>query len=77
MWRFAPEAARDAADFVFHPGQVLEPRPDGSLVVRFIAAGDLEMAWHLYAWGDKVEVLEPERLARMVHGQRVAWPALP
>lgn len=76
-WRFAPEAARDAADFVFHPGQVLEPQPDGSLIVRFTAAGDLEMAWHLYAWGDKVEVLKPERLADMVHGQRVAWPALP
>lgn len=77
VWRFAPGAARDAADFVFHPSQVLEPQPDGSLVVRFTAAGDLEMAWHLYAWGDKVEVLEPKRLADMVHGQRVAWPALP
>lgn len=41
------------------------------------AAGDLEMARHHYAWGDKVEVLEPERLACMVHCQRVAWPALP
>lgn len=77
VWRFAPEAAADAADFVFHPNQVLEPQPDGALVVRFTAAGDLEMAWHLYAWGDKVEVLEPARLADMVHGQRVAWPALP
>jgi predicted DNA-binding transcriptional regulator YafY len=77
VWRFAPEAAPDAADFVFHPNQVLEPQPDGALVVRFTATGDLEMAWHLYAWGDKVEVLEPKRLAEMVHGQRVAWPALP
>lgn len=77
VWRFAPEAAADAADFVFHPNQVLEPQPDGALVVRFTATGDLEMAWHLYAWGDKVEVLEPRRLADMVHGRRVAWPALP
>lgn len=77
VWRFAPDAAADAADFVFHPNQVLEPQPDGGLIVRFTAAGDLEMAWHLYAWGDKVEVLEPQRLAGMVHGQRMPWPALP
>ena len=38
---------------------------------------DLEMAWHLYAWGDKMEVLEPERLAAMVHDNRTAWPVLP
>lgn len=76
-WRFTPEAAAAAADFVFHPDQRLEPQPDGSLIVRFTAAGDLEMAWHLYTWGDKVEVLEPRRLADMVHGQRVPWPALP
>ncbi len=77
VWRFAPEAAPAAADFVFHPSQTLESRPDGSLIVRFTAASDLEMAWHLYAWGDTVEVLEPRRLADMVHGQRVAWAALP
>ncbi len=32
---------------------------DGSLLVRFEAAGHLEMAWHLYAWGDAVEVVKP------------------
>lgn len=77
VWRFAPEVAADAAEFVFHPSQTLEPQPDGALIVRLTAAGDLEMAWHLYAWGDKVEVLVPQRLAAMVHGQRVAWPASP
>lgn len=77
VWRFAPEAAEDAADFVFHPSQSMARQDDGSLVVRFKAGSDLEMAWHLYTWGDKVEVLEPARLAEMVHGQRTAWPALP
>ncbi|CAA7615129.1 Transcriptional regulator [Magnetospirillum sp. SS-4] len=76
-WRFAPEAAEDAADFVFHPTQTMEKQPDGSLIVRFIAGGDLEMAWHLYCWGDKVEVLEPAKLAEMVNESRVAWGALP
>jgi len=76
-WRFHRDAARDAADFRFHPDQQLDWQPDGSLVVRFTAGSDLEMAWRLYAWGDKVEVLEPARLANMAHGQLVAWPALP
>lgn len=42
--RLAPEAADRAAGFRFHPDQVLEPRHDGSLIVRFHAAGWLEMA---------------------------------
>ena len=43
---------------------------DGSLTVRFRAAGHLEMAWHLYQWGEAVEVLAPERLRVMVEGHR-------
>jgi len=77
VWKFSPLAAKDAKDFVFHPSQDLEPQSDGSLIVRFRAGSDLEMAWHLYTWGDQVEVLEPKRLADMVHGQRINWPALP
>jgi len=77
VWRFAPEAAADAADFVFHPTQTLEPQSDGSLIVRFTAGSDLEMAWHLYTWGDKVKVLEPKSLADLVKDSRVAWSALP
>lgn len=72
VWRFAPEAAEQAAGFRFHPSQRLEPHPDGSLIVRFEAAGWLEMAWHLYQWGDKVEVLAPEGLRAMVSGHRRA-----
>lgn len=77
VWRFAPEAADDAEEFIFHPSQQVERLPDGSLIVRFRAAGDLEMAWHLLSWGDKIEVLEPQSLADMVAGHQVAWPALP
>ncbi|MBP2230412.1 putative DNA-binding transcriptional regulator YafY [Azospirillum agricola] len=77
VWRFSPDAADVAADFVFHPTQTLERQEDGSLIVRFRAGGDLEMAWHLCIWGDKVEVLEPARLAELANGQRRAWPALP
>lgn len=72
VWRFAPEAAEVAADFVFHPTQIMERQDDGALIVRFRAGGDLEMAWHLYIWGDKVEVLKPAHLATMVNDQRAA-----
>ncbi len=77
VWRFAPEAAAVAADFVFHPSQSLEWQKDGSLIVRFHAGSNLEMAWHLYSWGDKVEVLEPPVLAALVNPGRRGWTALP
>lgn len=70
VWRFAPSAAAQARQFEFHPEQSFEDEPDGALIVRFHAAGHLEMCWHLYAWGDKVEVLAPERLKRMVDDHR-------
>jgi len=77
VWKFAPEAAKTAAEFEFHPTQTLEPQDDGSLIVRFHAASDLEMAWHLYMWGDKVEVLAPQSLKDLIGDHRPAWPALP
>jgi predicted DNA-binding transcriptional regulator YafY len=77
IWKFAPEVADDAKEFIFHPSQFFERQPDGSLLVTINASSNLEMAWHLYAWGDKVEVLEPKELSDMVHGQRVAWTAIP
>jgi len=78
VWRFLPEAASRAAEFQFHPNQSAEFRDDGSLIVRFKAAGWLEMAWHLYQWGDKVEVLEPAGLRALVEDHaRPDFPALP
>lgn len=58
-WRFKPEAAKDALEYVFHPDQTSEQQDDGSVIVRFRAAGALEMAWHLMTWGSAVEVLQP------------------
>lgn len=70
VWRFAPRAVQVATEFEFHPSQLLELQPDGGLIVRFKASGWLEMAWHLYQWGDAVEVLAPEPLRRMVENHR-------
>ena len=78
IWRFAPDAAPAARDFLFHPDQNLTDEPDGTLTVRFTASGWLEMAWHLYQWGDRVEVVAPEGLRSLVHGHRRGdFPALP
>ncbi|MBD8651065.1 WYL domain-containing protein [Rhizobium sp. CFBP 13726] len=72
IWRFAPHAAARAAEFSFHPKQVVETQEDGSLLVRFHAAGWLEMAWHLYSWGNEVEVVAPEGLRSFIKDHRRA-----
>lgn len=78
VWRFTPAAAPTAREFLFHPTQIMTEEPDGSLTVRFTASGHLEMAWHLYMWGDAVEVLAPEPLRAMVERHRRGdFPALP
>ncbi len=77
VWRFSPEAAETARDFIFHPDQTMETQDDGSLVVRFHAAGHLEMAWHLYMWGVHVDVVSPEPLRLMVAAHRPRWSVMP
>lgn len=84
VWRFKGDAARDAAAFAFHPGQTVTTAADGSVTVRFRAGGILEMCWHLFTWGDSVEILEPARLKRTYEellqqalrggGAHKAWP---
>ena len=62
--RFEAWVARDAAMFLFHPGQTLIENSDGSLTVRFRAGGLDEMCWHLFTWGESVTVEKPARLRR-------------
>ena len=70
VWRFSPDAAPTAREFVFHPDQDVTEEEDGALTIRFHASGWLEMAWHLYMWGDAVEVVAPAELREMVEGYR-------
>ncbi|RKR02836.1 helix-turn-helix transcriptional regulator [Maricaulis maris] len=78
VWKFSPDAAPHAARYRFHPGQTSQTGEDGALTVRFEACGWLEMCWHLYAWGDQVEVLAPPELAEMVRDHRRSdFPGLP
>jgi predicted DNA-binding transcriptional regulator YafY len=68
VWRFSPAAAPTAREFDFHPNQEMVEQDDGGLIVTFEASGLIEMAWHLYKWGDAVEVIEPPALREMVAG---------
>lgn len=78
VWHFVPEVADRSAEWRFHPNQRVRRLADGTLEVRFAASGWLEMAWHLYQWGGKVEVIKPRELAELVHpARRAGFAALP
>jgi predicted DNA-binding transcriptional regulator YafY len=71
--RILPEGVEDAKVWRFHPSQVLEAQQDGSVVVRFRASGMRELAWHLFTWQDKVEILAPPVLRdRMIEELELA-----
>jgi predicted DNA-binding transcriptional regulator YafY len=60
--RVLPHGMPDFRNFRFHPSQIVDKQADGSAIVRFRASGMLELAWHLFSWGDKVEILAPRSL---------------
>jgi predicted DNA-binding transcriptional regulator YafY len=77
VWRFSPQAAPHAEEYVFHPSQRFEKLTDGSLEVHIKAGGMLEMAWHLLTWGREVTVIRPKELAEMVHPVQTEWRGMP
>ncbi len=62
--RVTPAGAAEALRWRFHSNQTVELQVDGSVTVRFRASGMLELAWHLFTWGDKVEVVAPAVLRK-------------
>ncbi|OUR77773.1 hypothetical protein A9Q83_09650 [Alphaproteobacteria bacterium 46_93_T64] len=59
----SPKGAEDAAAYKFHPTQKpLVLLEDGSVIVEFEAKGTIEMCWHLFTWGDRIEIIEPASL---------------
>ena len=67
--RVTPEGAEDALRSRFHAKQKVEPQEDGGVIVRFRASGMRELAWHLFTWGDKVEIVAPQALKDMMAGE--------
>jgi predicted DNA-binding transcriptional regulator YafY len=70
--RITPEGAEDALRWRFHARQAVEPQPDGGVIVRFRSSGMRELAWHLFTWGDKVRIVEPQALKAMMAGELTA-----
>ena len=56
----------DFKNWKFHPTQKIEPQPDGGMLVRFRASGMLELAWHLFSWGNKIEIIAPVSLRELM-----------
>ena len=67
--RFGPAVAARVAEARWHRSQILEPRPDGSILWRATVAGPLEIGTWILGWGDDVEVLEPPELRARIAAQ--------
>jgi len=66
MLRFTQAYAGIIREKQWHPGQVLEPQPDGKLILRLhVNHLRLIKRWVMF-WGPECEVLEPEELIAMV-----------
>jgi predicted DNA-binding transcriptional regulator YafY len=70
--RITPEGADEARGWRWHPTQTLEDQADGGVLVRFRASGMRELAWHLFSWGEQVEIVAPERLKAVMAGELAA-----
>ncbi len=64
--RIAPEKAAEALSWRFHARQTVAQEPSGSVRVSFRAGGMLELAWHLFTWGEAVEILAPRSLREVM-----------
>jgi predicted DNA-binding transcriptional regulator YafY len=61
-----PHGMEDFENYRFHSSQCVEQHPEGGAIVRFRASGMLELAWHLFSWGNKIEILEPAALRQQM-----------
>ena len=60
--KFAPEVSEDVLNYEFHPTQKVKLQNDGSVEVSFKASGSKHIIWHLFKWGNSVEILSPKSL---------------
>ena len=62
--RFSKEVAEDVLNYNFHPTQKVKQNDDGTVTVKFKASGELEILWHIFRWGDKVQIISPRSLKK-------------
>jgi predicted DNA-binding transcriptional regulator YafY len=60
--RVFPEFVSEAKRWVFHPSQTFTDEPDGTLTVTLHGGGLNELAWSLFRWGGKLEIVGPPAL---------------
>lgn len=70
--KITPEGADEARGWRWHSTQTVEDQADGGVVVRFRASGMRELAWHLFSWGEQVQIVEPERLKTVMADELAA-----
>jgi predicted DNA-binding transcriptional regulator YafY len=61
-----PGGMDDFKNYRFHSSQTVQDHPEGGVLVRFRASGMLELAWHLFTWGNKIEIVEPISLRQQL-----------
>lgn len=59
---FNQAVAEDVKNYHFHPTQKIKENEDGTVSVKFKACGSYEILWHLFKWGDSVQILSPKSL---------------
>lgn len=64
--RFTRESAGRVAEKQWHASQILEPQPDGSLIVRFHVTDLREIKRWVLSWGAECEVLQPRELCELI-----------
>ncbi len=73
--RFEASVAQRVAETRWHPSQVQEQQPDGSLLWRARVSGVLEIRSWILGWGADAEVLEPADLREWVAARHAAAAA--
>lgn len=64
--KFKPYVARIMEETIWHPSQVIERQADGYLTMTLRVSISVELCSWILGWGEKVEVLEPEKLRREI-----------
>ncbi len=60
--KIMPEFVEEAKRWVFHPSQILLPNNDGGLEIKLHGGGLNELAWSLFRWGGKLQIVSPPAL---------------
>ena len=61
---FSADVAEDVLNFNFHPTQKAKQNEDGTVTVKFRASGNLQILWHLFTWGESVQIISPKNLRK-------------